>query len=84
MSQKFPVKIGQEVVVIAGGSKGKSGKITSINKGKLTVTVEEVNIRKKAVKPSEQYPEGGIIDFEGPIHVSNVMDKAKFDAKSKA
>jgi len=78
------LKIGTEVVVIAGSQKTKSGKITSINRNKETVTVEGVNLRKKAVKPNGEN-EGGIIEFEGPIHISNVMTKEKYDSrKAKA
>lgn len=78
------LKVGTEVVVIAGSQKTKSGKITSINRKKEIVTVEDVNIRKKAVKPNGEN-EGGIVEFEGPIHISNVMTKEKYDSrKAKA
>lgn len=78
------LKIGSEVVVIAGSQKTKSGKITSINRNKETVTIEGVNLRKKAVKPNGEN-EGGIVEFEGPIHISNVMTKEKYDSrKAKA
>jgi large subunit ribosomal protein L24 len=84
---EFPVKMGEEVVIIAGKDKSradkiKSGKITSINRKKQTVTVEGLNISKKAVRPSEANPEGGIVEFEAPIHVSNVMKKEKYDART--
>ena len=49
---------------------------------KETVTVEGLNISKKAVRPSEANPEGGIVEFEAPIHVSNVMKKEKFEARA--
>ena len=83
----FPVKMGEEVVIIAGkdrsrADKVKAGKITSINRKTQTVTVEGLNISKKAVRPSEANPEGGIVEFEAPIYVSNVMTKAKYDARS--
>jgi large subunit ribosomal protein L24 len=78
---KSNIKVGTEVVVIAGSQKTKSGKVTSINRVKNTVTVEGVNLRKKAVKASGEN-EGGIVEFEGPLHVSNVMNKEKFDAKA--
>ncbi len=83
----FPVKMGEEVVVIAGKDKSradkvKSGKVTSINRKKQTITVEGLNISKKAVRPSEANPEGGIVEFEAPIHVSNVMKKEKYDART--
>nr|WP_202944964.1 50S ribosomal protein L24 [Lentisphaera araneosa] len=79
--------MGEEVVIIAGkdrsrADKVKAGKITSINRKTQTVTVEGLNISKKAVRPSEANPEGGIVEFEAPIHVSNVMTKAKYDARS--
>ena len=83
----FPVKMGEEVVIIAGkdrsrADKIKAGKITSINRKTQTVTVEGLNISKKAVRPSEANPEGGIVEFEAPIHVSNVMKKEKYDART--
>ena len=86
MSSKFPVKIGEEVVVIAGkdksrGGKIKSGKVTSIDRKKMTVTVEGINIAKKAVRPSEENPNGGFLEFEAPLHVSNVMKKEKYEAR---
>ncbi len=81
---KSTLKIGSEVVVIAGSKKESSGKITSINRKKETVTVEGVNLRKKAVKANGEVV-GGIVDFEGPIHISNVMLKEKYDSrKAKA
>ncbi len=81
---KSTLKIGSEVVVIAGSEKERSGKITSINRKKETVTVEGVNLGKKAVKANGEI-EGGIIDFESPIHISNVMLKEKYDSrKAKA
>ena len=80
---KNKIKVGTEVVVIAGGSKNKSGVVTSINRKKETVTVEGVNIRKKAQRPTGE-SEGGIIEFEGPIHISNVMSKEKYDSRKAA
>ena len=81
---KNNLKIGTEVTVIAGAAKNSSGKITSINRAKETVTVEGVNLRKKAVRPDGEN-EGGITEFEGPIHISNVMTKEKYESrKAKA
>jgi len=80
---KSNIKIGTEVVVISGPEKNKSGVVTSYNKKKEFVTVEGVNIRKKAQKPSGEN-EGGIVEFEGPIHISNVMTKEKFDSRKAA
>ena len=69
---KTHVKPGDEVKVIAGTHRGKTGKVLSINVAKQQVTVEGVRVMKKTVRRSEENPEGGIIDKDGPIHLSNV------------
>ena len=69
---KTHVKKGDEVIVIAGNHKGKRGAVLSVNTAKNTVIVEGVRKIKKAVRPSEQNPEGGIQELDGPIHISNV------------
>ena len=65
-------KQGDKVVVIAGSSKGKEGKITRVLKCSNKVVVEGANIVKKHVKPNGQTA-GSIIEMEAPIHASNVM-----------
>ena len=72
-SQIMFVKTGDKVRVIAGKDKGKEGTITKTVAGKDRVVVEGVNIVKKHQKPSNEYPQGGVIDIEAPIHVSNVQ-----------
>lgn len=69
---KTHVKTGDEVKVISGNHKGKTGKITSINEAKKQVIVEGVRKIKKAVRRSEQNQDGGIQEIDGPIHISNV------------
>ncbi len=69
---KTHVKKGDKVEVISGYHKGKQGEILTINATKGQVLVQGVRMIKKAVKPSEQNQEGGIIEVEGPIHISNV------------
>ena len=69
---KTHVKKGDEVEVIAGNHKGKRGTVLSVNAVKGTVNVEGVRILKKAVRPTEQDPDGGIKEVDGPIHISNV------------
>ncbi|MCD7798494.1 MAG: 50S ribosomal protein L24 [Akkermansiaceae bacterium] len=66
------MKKGDEVEVIAGNHKGKRGTVLSVNAVKGTVIVEGVRILKKAVRPTEQDPDGGIKEVDGPIHISNV------------
>lgn len=61
------------VIVIAGNSKGKTGKILKVFPKKNRVIVEGVNIRKRHTKPSQSNPQGGIIEKEAPIDASNVM-----------
>ena len=82
MPSKLHVKREDEVVVITGKDKGKRGKIISVVTKKLRVFVEGVNIQKKHVKKNQQNPNGAILEREGPIHVSNVMLAAKFDARA--
>jgi len=69
---KTHVKKGDKVEVISGYHKGKQGDILTINATKGQVLVQGVRMIKKATKPSEQNPEGGILEVEGPIHISNV------------
>ncbi|MCT0949606.1 50S ribosomal protein L24 [Weissella confusa] len=67
------VKTGDKVKVIAGKDKGKEGVIVKTIAAKDRVVVEGVNIVKKHQKPNNQYPQGGIVELEAPIHVSNVQ-----------
>ncbi|MCC5832104.1 MAG: 50S ribosomal protein L24 [Chlamydiales bacterium] len=67
---KTQLRKGDEVIVIAGNDKGKTGKVISINGERITV--EGVNIRKKHMKPTQQNQKGQIIDIECGIHISNV------------
>ena len=67
------VKTGDKVMVITGKDKGKKGVILASFPKKNRVLVEGVNIVKKHSKPSQMNPQGGIINQEAPIHVSNVM-----------
>ena len=69
---KFHVKKGDDVVVIAGKEKGKSGKIISVLTDKQRVVVEGLQMIKKHTKKSQQHPNGAIIEREGSIHISNV------------
>ena len=69
---KTHVKKGDQVQVIAGNSKGKTGLVLSVNAVKSTVVVEGVRQVKKAVKRSEADPDGGIKTIDGAIHISNV------------
>ena len=61
------------VQVITGVYKGKTGKVMSVDLNNDRILVEGVNIRKRHIKPSQQNPQGGRIEKEMPIHISNVM-----------
>lgn len=67
------LKKGDTVRVIAGKDKDKEGKIREINRSKKTVIVEGINMVTKHTKPSAQNQQGGIINQEAPIDISNVM-----------
>ena len=69
---KFHVKKGDQVTVISGKEKGKSGKIIAVLTKKSRVVVEGLQMVKKHVKKNQQNPNGAIIDREGSIHISNV------------
>lgn len=73
VQKKFHVRSGDTVTVIAGDSKGKTGVITKVIREKNRAIVGGLNIVKKHVKPSQQNPEGGIIEKEASIHISNLM-----------
>ena len=66
------LKVGDLVKVIAGKDKGKEGKILKIDRKNNRLVVEGVSIIKKHTKPSQANPNGGIVEMEGTIHVSNV------------
>ena len=70
---KLHIKKGDMVQVIAGDNKGKQGKVLKVEVSKERAIVEGVNICKKATKPNAQNPQGGIVEKEAPIHVSNLM-----------
>lgn len=69
---KMHVKKNDEVVVISGNDRGKSGKVLRVYPMKNRVIVEGVNIRKRHMRPTQSNPQGSIIEREFPIHASNV------------
>ncbi len=66
------VRVGDQVAVIRGNSRGKRGRVSRVNLDKGTVVVEGVNIVKRHVKATPQKP-GGILEVEAPLHESKVM-----------
>ena len=73
MQQKLHIKVGDTVKVISGESNGQEGKILTIDRKKSRAIVEGVNLMKKHQKPSATDPQGGIVEKESSIHISNLM-----------
>jgi large subunit ribosomal protein L24 len=68
------IRHGDMVKVMSGRSKGRTGKVLSVNPAKGTITVEHANIIKKHTRPNpSKNVRGGILDKEGPLNISNVM-----------
>ena len=83
--RKFKIKVGDNVKVIAGSSKGTEGKVVSIIKKREKVVIEGLNLVKKHIKPNSKNPQGGIEEKESPIHISNVslIDNNPINKKPK-
>lgn len=81
------IKVGDNVKVIAGSDKGKTGKVTKTLKKENRVIVEGVHVVHKHIKPNRFNETGGILEVEAPIHVSNVKlveeEKTTKTAKKK-
>ena len=73
MRGRFSLKKNDLVMVVAGKEKGKSGRILKVFPRKNRALIEKVNFVKKHTRPSGQTRQGGIVEREAPIHVSNVM-----------
>ncbi|PWU25296.1 MAG: 50S ribosomal protein L24 [Candidatus Rokuibacteriota bacterium] len=67
------VRRGDTVIVVAGKERGKRGRVLRVIPGKDQVVVERINMIKKHQRPTQKLRQGGIIEREGPIHLSNVM-----------
>ncbi|MFP3982838.1 MAG: 50S ribosomal protein L24 [Desulfurivibrionaceae bacterium] len=67
------LKLNDKVEVIAGKDKGRVGKIIKMYPSEDRAKVERINLVKRHVKPNQQNQQGGIVDMEAPIHVSNLM-----------
>jgi large subunit ribosomal protein L24 len=70
---KIAIVKGDRVRVIRGNFRDQEGTVLEVNREEGRVVVEGVNMRKRHTRPTQSNPEGGIITFEAPIHVSNVM-----------
>lgn len=71
--KKLHIKKGDTVMVISGKSRGQTGQVLQVNPETERAIVEGINLVSKHTKPSQKYPDGGIIEQEAPVHVSNLM-----------
>ena len=78
--RKIKLKRDDEVIVVAGSQKGKRGKIMFIDRAKTRVFVQGVNKIKRFQRPTQENPQGGVVEIEASINLSNVMF---YDAKAK-
>jgi large subunit ribosomal protein L24 len=67
------IKKNDTAVVLSGKNKGKRGRVISVNPSKEAVMIEGVNVIKRHMKPSKSNAQGGIIEKEAPVHISNTM-----------
>ena len=62
-----------QIIVISGKDKGEKGKVIRVIPELNRVIIENINVVKKSVRKSDKYPQGGFVEMERPIHLSNVM-----------
>jgi large subunit ribosomal protein L24 len=74
------IRKGDTVQVIAGDDKGKTGRVLSVDREKGRIVIEKINFVKRHTKPRKSGVQGGILEREAPIHISNVM---LYDPKSE-
>lgn len=73
MQTKLHIKKGDQVIVISGNEKGKSGRVLDVDRNKMRAVVEGLNMTSVHKKPDAANPDGGIVKKEGSIHVSNLL-----------
>ena len=71
--KKSKIRKGDTVVVIAGRERGKSGKVLSVDLSDGKIVVEKLNMIKRHTKPNQKVRQGGILEREAPLAISNVM-----------
>lgn len=70
---KFKIKKGDTVEVITGNDSGKRGEVLAINRATGRVVVQGVNVMKNTLPKSQENPNGGLVENEAPVHISNVV-----------
>ena len=64
---------GDKVIIISGNNRGKTGEVLKVIPGKNRVLIKGLNMVKRHTRPTQKNPQGGILEKEAPIHLSNVM-----------
>lgn len=82
LAEKYKIKIkkNDQVMILKGREQGKTGRVIKVDPGKGRILIEKLNLVKRHAKPSAKQKQGGIIEKEAPLAVSNVMlicDKCK-------
>lgn len=67
------IRKGDMVKIMCGKERGKIGKVFRVDRPKCRIWVEKLNFVKRHQKPTQQYRQGGVIEKEAPLHISNVM-----------
>lgn len=75
------IKINDEIVIISGKNKGKTGKVTKVFSERELVLIAGLNTFKRAIKPSQENPSGGYMEKELPVHLSKV---SHYSVKAKS
>ena len=83
MQNKTHIKKGDMVKVLAGENRGDTGRVLEVDRDRNRAIVEGLNLNKKHSKPTTANPQGGIVEKEGPIHISNLMLQKDFDASGR-
>ncbi|MBN1292223.1 MAG: 50S ribosomal protein L24 [Candidatus Latescibacteria bacterium] len=67
------IQKGDRVIVLSGEDRGKEGVVLKVDPGKSRAIVQGINFVKRHQKPTQTNPQGGIVEKEGPVHMSNLM-----------
>ncbi|WP_018292100.1 50S ribosomal protein L24 [Verrucomicrobium sp. 3C] len=79
----FHIKRGDEVAIVSGTQRGKTGKVLRVLRKENRVLIEGINLTKRAIRPSQENPQGGFVEREAPIALSNVTLLSKYQESER-
>lgn len=79
----FHIKRGEDVAILSGTQKGKTGKVLRVLRKENRVLVEGINLVKKATRPTQENQQGGFTEREAPIALSNVMLLSEYQQRGR-